>query len=54
VVTEPEEPEVTEVQEITEVEEQEEELQECLDHSPSSFEKGKPCSPNFLLIIYIS
>jgi len=40
------------VQEVTKEEEQEEELKECLDHRPSSFEKGKPWSilnlpPNF-------
>jgi hypothetical protein len=40
VVAQPEEPEVV-VQEATEEEEQEEELQECPDHHPSSFEKGK-------------
>jgi hypothetical protein len=42
VVTELEEPEAAVVQEAFEVEEQEEELQECSDHHPSSFEKGKP------------
>ena len=41
-MTEPEEQEVTEVQKVTKVEEQEEELQECPDHYPSPFEKGKP------------
>jgi len=42
VVTQLEELEATVVQEVTEEEEQEEELQECSDHHPSSFEKGKP------------
>jgi hypothetical protein len=35
---------VTEVQEVLEGEEQKEELQECPDHHPRSFEKGKPQS----------
>ena len=40
------------VQEVPEGNEEEEELQECSDHHPSSYEKGKPGSilspPNFL------
>jgi len=48
---EPEEQEETPVQGLPEGHELEEELQECPDHSPSSFEKGKPQSilshPNF-------
>ena len=40
----PEEPEETQEQEPLEAQEPGEELQECLDHRPSTFEKGKPRS----------
>jgi hypothetical protein len=50
-VTERKEHEEIPVQELPERDEQGEELQECSDHRPSSFEKGKPqsipCLPNF-------
>jgi hypothetical protein len=35
-------PQETQAQEVPEVEEQEEDLPECVDHQPSSFERGKP------------
>jgi hypothetical protein len=34
-------PQETHAQEVPEVEEQEEDLPECVDHQPSSFERGK-------------
>jgi hypothetical protein len=34
-------PQETQAQEVLEVEEQEEDLPECVDHQPSSFERGK-------------
>ena len=40
----PEEPEEIQEQEPPKVSEPGEELQECLDHRPSTFEKGKPRS----------
>ena len=40
----PEEPEEIQEQEPTEAQEPGEELQECPDHRPSTFEKGKPQS----------
>jgi len=40
----PEEPEEIQEQEPLEAPEPGEELQECLDHRPSTFEKGKPWS----------
>jgi hypothetical protein len=40
----PEEPEEIQEQEPLEAQEPEEELQECPDHRPSTFEKGKPRS----------
>jgi hypothetical protein len=36
--------------EVLEVEEQEEDLPECVDHQPSSFERGKPPSILTLLL----
>ena len=51
IVTEPKEQEETPVQELLEGHEPEEDLQECSDHWPSSFKKGKPRNilslPNF-------
>ena len=41
---EPEEPEEIQEQEPPEAQEPGEELQECPDHRPSTFEKGKPRS----------
>jgi hypothetical protein len=40
-------------QEVQEAEDQGEELSECIDHQPSSFERGKPrsISPHSLKII---
>ena len=63
-MTKLEEPEAAVVQEVNEVDKLEEELQECLDHRPSSFEKGKPrsilCLPlisanvsNYIMIIIL-
>jgi len=40
----PEEQEETQEQELPEGPEPEGELQECLDHRPTTFEKGKPWS----------
>jgi hypothetical protein len=37
-------------QEVPEVEEQGEDLPECVDHQPSSFERGKPWSILSLLL----
>jgi hypothetical protein len=37
-------------QEVQEAEEQGEELSECVDHQPSSFERGKPWSIISLLL----
>jgi hypothetical protein len=37
-------------QEVPEEEEQEEDLPECVDHQPSSFERGKPRSILSLLL----
>jgi hypothetical protein len=37
-------PQDPQAQEVPEDEEQEEELLECIDHQPSSFERGKPRS----------
>jgi hypothetical protein len=37
-------------QEVQEAEEQGEELPECVDHQPSSFERGKPRSITSLLL----
>jgi hypothetical protein len=37
-------PQETQAQEVPEVDEQEEYLPECVDHQPSSFERGKPRS----------
>jgi hypothetical protein len=38
-------------QEVQEAEEQGEELPECVDHQPSSFERGKPRSILSLLLL---
>jgi hypothetical protein len=47
-------PQEAQAQEVSEVDEQEEDLPECVDHQPSSFERGKHQSIlNFLLYIYI-
>jgi hypothetical protein len=50
-------PQELQAQEVPEEEEQGEDLPECVDHQPSSFERGKPQSIlNFLLykaILYI-
>jgi hypothetical protein len=54
-------PQELQAQEVPEEEEQGEELSECVDHQPSSFERGKPqsilnslfCSSNSLYISYI-
>jgi hypothetical protein len=35
-------PQGTQAQEVSEVDEQEENLPKCVDHQPSSFERGKP------------
>jgi hypothetical protein len=53
------EPQETQAQEVPEVDEQEEDLPECVDHQPSSFERGKPRSILSLLLyksnpLYIS
>jgi hypothetical protein len=45
------EPQEAQAQEVSEVDEQEEDLPECVDHQPSSFERGK--SRNILsLLLY--
>jgi hypothetical protein len=43
-------PQETQAQEVPEVEEQKEDLSECVDHQPSSFERGKPRSILSLLL----
>jgi hypothetical protein len=43
-------PQETQSQEVPEVDEQEEDLSECVDHQPSSFERGKPRSILSLLL----
>jgi hypothetical protein len=43
-------PQETQAQEVPEVDEQEEDLLECVDHQPSSFERGKPRSILSLLL----
>jgi hypothetical protein len=43
-------PQETQAQEMSEVDEQEEDLPECVDHQPSSFERGKPRSILSLLL----
>jgi hypothetical protein len=35
-------PQEAQAQEVSKVDEQEEDLPECVDHQPSSFERGKP------------
>jgi hypothetical protein len=35
-------PQEIQAHEVSEVEEQEDDLSECVDHQPSSFERGKP------------
>jgi hypothetical protein len=44
------EPQEIQAQEVPEAEEQGENLPECVDHQPSSFEKGKPQSIISLLL----
>jgi hypothetical protein len=46
-------PQETQAQEVSEIDEQEEDLPECVDHQPSSFERGKPRSI-LSLILYKS
>jgi uncharacterized membrane protein YdbT with pleckstrin-like domain len=43
-------PQEAQAQEVSEVDEQEEDLPECVDHQPSSFERGKPRSILNLLL----
>jgi hypothetical protein len=43
-------PQETQAQEVPKVDEQEEDLPECVDHQPSSFERGKPQSILSLLL----
>jgi hypothetical protein len=43
-------PQEIQAQEVPEAEEQGEELPECMDHQPSSFERGKPQSILSLLL----
>jgi hypothetical protein len=43
-------PQEIQAQEVPEVDEQEEDLPECVDHQPSSFERGKPWSILSLLL----
>jgi hypothetical protein len=44
------EPQEVQAQEVPEAEEHREDLPECVDHQPSSFEKGKPRSIISLLL----
>jgi hypothetical protein len=43
-------PQEAQAQEVSEVDEQEEDLPECVEHQPSSFERGKPRSILSLLL----
>jgi hypothetical protein len=43
-------PQETQAQEVPKVDVQEEDLPECVDHQPSSFERGKPRSILSLLL----
>jgi hypothetical protein len=43
-------PQENQAQEVSEVDEQEEDLAECVNHQPSSFERGKPRSILSLLL----
>jgi hypothetical protein len=43
-------PQETQAQEVSKVDEQVEDLPECVDHEPSSFERGKPRSILSLLL----
>jgi hypothetical protein len=43
-------PQELQAQEVLQEEEQEEDLPECVDHQPSSFERGKPRSILILLL----